>query len=328
MVAVEGSLIAAGLLLLFLLFGSPLSGGGDSPVADGDVAGAVDVSVRPGGGGGNGGGGVNGGQNGGQALGECALPVDRDFLSSNQIVTYYGNPYTADLGILGELPPAQLLERLKEQAQKYDSVNGFRGVQMGLHLVSTTAQPNPGNDGLYRLQVDMDTLREWVDLACENGLLLFLDLQIGQADLAAEIERIAPLLAEPHVELALDPEFAMAPGEIPGQAIGSYTAEEINQVQEVLEGLVEEKSLPDKILLVHQFKETMIDRPWDIATFPRVRTAVVMDGFGDPPSKKQQFLNYAQPAPYSGIKLFYKQDQPLMTEEEIARLRPDVAIYQ
>ncbi len=320
LLAAEGSLLAGGLLLLFLLFGFPLSGSGDGPVVDGDVAGAVDVNVKPGEPGGDGGGDTGGGR--------CALPVDRDFLSANQIVTFYGNPYTEHLGILGELPPEQLIQRLKEQAERIDGANGFRGVQMGLHLVSTTAQPDPGSDGLYRLQTDLETLGEWVDLACDNGLLIFLDLQVGHADVAAEVERIAPLLAEPHVELALDPEFRMAPGEVPGQAIGSYTAEEINGVQELLEAIVEENGLPDKVLVVHQFQENMIERPWEIAVYARVRTVVVMDGFGEPASKKAQYIRYAQPGPYSGMKLFYKQDHPLMTEEEVARLRPDVIIYQ
>jgi hypothetical protein len=326
LIAAEACLVAAGLLFLYFLFGRPFDGAGGGGSVGDEIAGAAGVSVDPMGGPGTGESDATDDDK--PAVHECARPVDRDFLSSNQVVTFYGSPYSGALGILGELPPEQVIERLKAQAQLYDEANGFRGVQMGLHVVSTTAQPSPGSDGLYRLQVDMETLREWVDRACDNGLVIFLDIQVGHADFAAEVERLAPLLAEPHVHLALDPEFKMKPGEVPGQAIGGYTAEEINQVQATLQRIVEEKGLPDKILVVHQFQENMIDRPWDIAQYGNVRTVVVMDGFADPASKKAQYLRYAQPAPYSGIKLFYKQDHPLMTESEVVRLRPDVIIYQ
>jgi hypothetical protein len=143
-----------------------------------------------------------------------------------------------------------------------------------------------------------------------------------------EIERIRPFLELPYVHLALDPEFAMAEGEIPGQAIGGYTAEEINEVQDVLRGIVKENGIPDKILLVHQFEVEMIERPWDLASTENVAVVVTMDGFGDPHSKTQHYKTYSQPVEYGGIKLFYTVDRPLMTEAEVSALYPSVVIYQ
>jgi hypothetical protein len=82
------------------------------------------------------------------------------------------------------------------------------------------------------------------------------------------------------------------------------------------------------MLLVHQFEDGMIERPWDIAAIENVAVVIVMDGFSDPPAKVRQFKKYSQPAEYPGIKLFYSLDQPLMTEEEVAQLYPSVVIYQ
>lgn len=322
----ELCLVAAGLVLLVTLFDMPFGGGSDDAgVADvPDVVGEVSIDVI----GGASAGGAGTDDGGSEDGGDCGPETGSDFLAGNQVVSYYGSPYTADLGILGALPEDEMVGRLREQAAAYDEVNGFKGVQPAFHLVSTTAQPEPGADGEYVLRVDEETLEDWVDLACEEGMLIFLDIQRGHADLVDEIERIRPFLELPHVHLALDPEFAMADGEIPGQAVGGYTAEEINDVQEVLKGIVQEKGIPDKMLVVHQFEVEMIDRPWDITSTDNVAVVVTMDGFGDPQSKAQHYRTYSQPVEYGGIKLFYTIDQPLMTEAEVAALYPSVIIYQ
>ena len=47
---------------------------------------------------------------------------------------------------------------------------------------------------------------------------MFLDIQIGHSTVAAELEPLIPFLQRPYVHLALDPEFAMKIGGVPGQA--------------------------------------------------------------------------------------------------------------
>ena len=41
----------------------------------------------------------------GAPLDSCGPPVTREYLASNQVLAYYGNPYTNLVGILGELSP-------------------------------------------------------------------------------------------------------------------------------------------------------------------------------------------------------------------------------
>ena len=259
---------------------------------------------------------------------DCGPAVDAEFLASNQVLAYYGNPYVSAMGILGELEPEELVARLKAHADVYDALNGPRGVQPALHLVYASAQPNPGEDGLYLIFVDRRTLEEYIDLACKHGLLIFLDNQIGRGDVETEVRDILPYLDQPHVHAALDPEFAMPLGEVPGEAIGTMNAAEINAAQTVLQTLVEERGLPDKMLVVHQFTDNMVTGTELIQDFPGVRLVIDMDGFGPAEIKRVKFGWYAEPAEHSGIKLFFKQDTPLMSETDVLELDPDVIIYQ
>lgn len=262
------------------------------------------------------------------ALDRCEPFLDGEPLAGHQIVSYYGSPYRDDMGVLGELEPEELVRRLKAHADLYDSLNGPRGVQAALHLVYAAAQGDPGSDGLYLLRVDDETLEDYIELACENELLIFLDLQIGLSDVESEVEQILPYLVQPHVHAALDPEWAMGDGEVPGEAFGSLDAADVNAAQAMIESLVEEWGLADKVLVVHQFIEDMLTNPELIEDYPRVRLVIDMDGFGPSDIKRVKYGWFAEPAEYSGIKLFFQQDTPLLSEAEVLELDPDVIIYQ
>jgi hypothetical protein len=259
---------------------------------------------------------------------ECGPPVDGEFFIGNQVLSYYGSPHSQLLGILGELQPQELVDRLREHAALYDELNGPRGVQPAFHIVYALAQNYPGEDGLYLRHVDEQTLQTYIDVACRNKLLVFLDLQIGRSEVKTEIERVIPFLRRSHVHLALDPEFAVAAGEVPGESIGSLDAEDINLAQRLLQELVEREGLPDKVLIVHQFDDSMITDKEMIEDFPRVRFVIDMDGLGPKEVKQTKYQWYAAPAEYSGIKLFFRQDVDLMDERDVLKLRPNVIIYQ
>ncbi len=70
----------------------------------------------------------------------------------------------------------------------------------------------------------------------------------------------AQFLAEPDVGLALDPEWRMAPGQIPGHVIGSVDASKVNRTTRWLADLSRARGLPDKRAIVHQFTDGMISR--------------------------------------------------------------------
>lgn len=324
---IEAALLIGAAVLVWMIVAPPFGGSGDSDGLDAIVAatGAAD----PGGNDGDGGDDTGGSDGDAPPAGDgCAPLVSGDFMRANQVLTYYGNPDAVSLGILGQLEPEELVSRLGEHARTYDDLNGFRGVQGGLHMVYATAQAQPGEDGLYIRRVDDETLEEYVRLACDNGVFLFLDLQLGRADLETEIERLLPYLRQTHVHLSLDPEFAMAADQVPGQEIGHLDAAQINRAQQILDDLAGEYNLGDKILVVHQFQESMITNKDDIESFRRVRLVIDMDGFGPSATKLAKFELFSAPAEYGGIKLFFQQDDPLLSEEEVLKVRPDLIIYQ
>ena len=260
------------------------------------------------------------------------LQQSAGLLPANRILTYYGHPHDANMGILGEYPREVLLDLLRAEAANYEAADPSRPVVPAFEVIATVAQGSPTQDGEYLLDTDLETLTEYADFAEANGLLLVLDLQIGRNTVLNEIEKVRPLLERPYVHLALDPEFAVAEGQTPGIHIGELTAEQIGEAQELLAGIVEANGLPPKILIVHQFREDMILGKERLAPAPGVQLVIESDGFGPPPVKTEVYdiLIREQPVEYSGIKLFYRQDEPLMSPPDIVSLEPspDVVIYQ
>lgn len=253
-------------------------------------------------------------------------------LPSNRILTYYGHPHDPNMGILGEYSKEELLPLLLAEAANYEAADPTRPVIPGFEVIATVAQGSPGSDGSFVLATDTETLVEYADFAEANDLLLFLDLQFGRESIAAELAKVRPLLSRPHVHLALDPEFAIQEGETPGIHIGELTAEEIAVAQELLAQLVREESLPPKILIVHQFREDMIIGKERLREMPGVQLVIDADGHGSPKLKIDSYiyLIQEQPVGFSGFKLFYRQDEPLMTPRDVLALSPspDLIIYQ
>ncbi|MCM8747739.1 hypothetical protein NET02_01105 [Thermomicrobiaceae bacterium CFH 74404] len=236
------------------------------------------------------------------------------------------------MGVLGSGEPEEVIPKLLEQAAAYDAVNGPRAVAPALHLIYAVAQANPTADGSYLARMPEETLRRYLAAAEQHDLLVFLDIQLGHSTVDAELSRILGYLEQPRVHLALDPEFATGPDHAPGTIVGGVDASDINRAQEMLQRLVEEHRLPDKILIVHQFVPSMIRKKSEIQDFPNVDLVIDQDGFG---RSEQKVANYEQfvradGAEHGGFKLFYAQDLDLMMPEQVVALtpQPDVVIYQ
>jgi hypothetical protein len=175
-------------------------------------------------------------------------------------------------------------------------------------------------------------IRRHLSAARRAKALLILDLQPGRADFMEEVRHYQRWLEQPDVALALDPEWSMKPGQVPGQVIGSTDAETINQVSARLDDLVRRRNLPQKLLLVHQFTDDMIEQPRRLERRPGVALVRNVDGFGDPQVKRQKYREFtrARGRTHFGYKLFYREDTDLMQPREVLRLRPqpDVVVYE
>ena len=165
--------------------------------------------------------------------GQLAFPGRR-------MVALYGTPGTAALGSLGEQDLNGSIARVKNLVAQYQPHSDVPVVP-AFEIITTVAAGQPGADGDYSNEVEIAKIRPYVDAAKAAGAYVMLDLQPGRTDFLTQAKRYQELLAEPHVGLALDPEWRLAPGQVHRVQIGSVNVDEINRVGDWLAGLVRER---------------------------------------------------------------------------------------
>ncbi len=261
-----------------------------------------------------------------------ARPVTTSALATQRLVTFYGHPYDNRMGVLGEYDPAVVIQKLKEQTAAYTAADPSRPGLCTVELIASVAQGSPGKDGLYLARTPTAEIEKWAQLTQQQGCLLLLDIQMGYDSVDNDIKAILPFLQRPHVHLAIDPEFHVARGKIPGESFGSVSSTEVAGAMKTLQGLVQQYNLPDKILVLHQFRDDMLPDKANIKPMANVDLVVMMDGWGLPQAKIANYGAFIrdEPIQYGGIKLFYKQDDPLLTPAAVIQLDPSplVIIYQ
>src|SRR4029079_18281803 len=252
-------------------------------------------------------------------------------LEKSLLVTWYGNPWSGRMGILGRLDDAALVEGLKKQAAAYAAVTDKRVIP-AYELVAIIGQPQPGADGGYRRRESYTVIDRMLRAARAAGFKLILDVQTGHSTVLDELSYLSPYLQEPDVYVALDPEFSMGDGGVPGQRIGMMHAEEINNAISVLEYVQARYNLPRKVLMVHQFTMAMLPDKDKIPNNPAIDLVLVADGFGPPALKRHTYAMVLKQhaLPFTGFKLFYIQDTNLLDPAQVLALTPapSVVIYQ
>ena len=96
-------------------------------------------------------------------------------------------------------------------------------------LLGTIALASPGQDGKYRVRQPNRIIRRYANEAREEKFLLMLDIQPGRSTFIEEAKHLEPWLKRSFVSIALDPEWNMGPGGVPGQRIGSVDASDGQQ---------------------------------------------------------------------------------------------------
>lgn len=253
-------------------------------------------------------------------------------LPDNRVLSYYGFPGNELMGILGEYDKETLLGLLQEQAAAYEAIDSSRPIKLAFEIIASVAQRDAMADNSYLAYTARDYVDEYVKFTRDNDLLLLLDMQFGRRTIQDEINAVIEWLAEPHVHLALDPEFSVDEGEVPGEVLGSIDAEDVRYAQETLADFSLERGLPPKILLVHQFNLHSVSNREKIKPVDGVQFILEVDGWGPPDLKRETYdvIIGEELIQYHGFKLWYKQDDPLMTESEVLALAPspDLIIYQ
>lgn len=249
----------------------------------------------------------------------------RVMFPGRRVVALYGHPGTAALGVLGEQPVAEAVRRARRVARPYQALSSVPVVP-SFELIATVAQRSPGRDGDFSGEAPVARLRPWVRAAARHDMLVLLDLQPGRADLLEQAKRYRSLLRQPHVGLAVDPEWKLGPGQRPLGQIGSIGAAEINRTSAWLARLTRRHELPQKLLVVHQFRLSMVRNPQRLR-FDRPELAVLvhMDGQGGAAQKHATWAAVRASWPKGtplGWKNFYDEDVPTFTPEQTMRKRP------
>lgn len=252
----------------------------------------------------------------------------QSYLTQFRLVAFYGSPTGPGLGILGELPREQMHAQLLATIGQYEPLSD-RLILPTYHLVTTVANPYPPG---YHHHVGLELIEQWVAEAEVGETAVILDIQPGYADLLVEFGRIEHLLYEPHVHLAIDPEFTMQSGEIPGVNVGQLYAAQINQIQTRLNEVGAAIGL-NRVLILHQFLPSMLPDKAAIEDYPFVEIVIDGDGVGPAGVKIYNYTTYAsEPAfEFGGFKLFPTDgDYPLMSPTDVMNLMPQpvLIIYQ
>jgi hypothetical protein len=247
-------------------------------------------------------------------------------LPYNRIVAFYGNLYSKRMGILGELPKQEMLDKLMGEVKNWEAADSSLPVIPSLHYVAITAQLTGDKKRMRMPFHQIDTIMNW---AKEINALVFLDIQIGWSTLQEEIPSLEKYLQLPNVHLGIDPEFSMKSGNVPGTRIGSFDATDINYAINYLDTLAKKHNLPPKILIVHRFTQGMVTNTAQIKPTANVQFVMDMDGWGDKILKRSTWLRYIQkePVQFAGFKIFYKNDTKkdpdgLYTPEELNSFIP------
>jgi len=242
-----------------------------------------------------------------------------------RLVALYGHPGTSSLGVLGEQGPEESVERAQQLASEYEPFSD-EPVLPAFEIIATVASSFPGTDGDYSNEAEIETLRPHVDAAAEAGVYVVLDLQPGRTDFLTQARLYEELLRLPHVGLALDPEWRLEPNQVHLRQIGRVGAAEIEEVADWLAGIVREERLPQKMLLLHQFRMSMItERETLDATRDELAYLVQMDGDGAPGDKFATWDALKQDPPeglFFGWKNFYDEDTPTFSPEETLAVEP------
>ncbi|MHA7278363.1 serine/threonine-protein kinase [Arthrobacter sp. MDT2-2] len=251
-----------------------------------------------------------------------------------RMVALYGHPSGPYLGALGEQDIEATLARVKDLAAQYQPFSD-EPVVPALDLIATVASADPGADGDYSSETSIDQLEPWIDAAEEQGVYVVLDLQSGRSDFLSQAKLYEELLARPSVGLALDPEWRLLPGQQPLEQIGTVSAAEINAASTWLANLTRDRALPQKLLMIHQFRIDMISEREDLDV-SRTELAVTLhaDGHGTPAQKLDTWFALQSVPPegtWPSWKNFYDEDQPMLTPEQTYTLidpKPWLVTYQ
>lgn len=250
-----------------------------------------------------------------------------------RLVGYAGLTGSATLGRLGTGDLDQRVRELQRRARPYAQ---GREVLPVLEVIASIVHAEPGADGRYRSRLRDAQIARYLRAARRHRALLLLNIQPGRARFLDEAKAYARWLSKPDVGLALDPEWAMSPGQKPGHVFGHTTGAEIDAVSAYLAQVVRRRHLPEKVLVYHQLTPRIVRGESRLKQHRGVAVVKSVDGIGVRGSKLATYRRVIRSTPafvHAGFKLFYDEDRhagPLMTPSQVLALhpKPEYVLYE
>jgi hypothetical protein len=257
----------------------------------------------------------------------------RTLFPTYRLVGFCGTPGGPELGELqGNLPvKAKALEA--KAAQYVDD----REILPVFELIAVVVQGSPGPDGKYRRRVDKTVVDQYLSLARKSKGLLLINIQPGWSDFMSEVQAYEPYLHEPDVGIALDPEWAMKPKQLPGRFWGQTTGQVINDVAQLLSDIVQKDNLPEKALVFHEVIRGVVKDEKLVQPYPGVAIIKSVDGLGPMGAKINTYANLMEvmsSGVHPGFKLFFDEDtrngSHLMGPKQVLKLtpKPEYVMYE
>lgn len=244
-----------------------------------------------------------------------------------RLVGYCGHPGSSALGLLGI---GDLDQRVAELEATSGAFTGDgRTMLPVLELIATVVHASPGADGTYRTRSTSDLIQRFLDAARRHHAYLLLNIQPGRADLLGEVQAYESWLSEPDVGVALDAEWAVGPGQVPGKVFGHVEAATLNAVGAYVSSIVAAHQLPEKVVLYHQLAPSIVGNEQLLQQHPGVAWVKSVDGIGSPAAKTATWNRLVartpQPLVHLGFKVFLDEDSkpgPVMTPAQVMGLTP------
>ena len=258
----------------------------------------------------------------------------REVFPRYRLVGYAGLTGASTLGRLGTGPLDQRVAELERRATGYAS---GREILPVLEVIASVVQGRPGRDGMYRVRIGDDQISTYLKAARQHKALLLLNIQPGRSEFLPEAKAYERWLKLPDVGLALDPEWAMDPGQRPGGFYGHTTGAELDEMAAYLSGLVGDYDLPEKVMVYHQVARSVIRTEGALRPHPGVVLIKSVDGLGPPGAKISTYRLVNKTTPrfvHAGFKLFFTEDAEgggrLMSPKEVLALkpRPEYVMYE
>lgn len=209
-----------------------------------------------------------------------------------RFIAYYGHPDAGSMGALGQQNgPEATYEAMRPLLDKYDTgdaivVPTFNPIATVAHNGGSTDRPDNVFASGSVQYVNYSTMHppsrfaEYVEYARQIDGYVTLDFQPGRNNFLYQVRQYEELLKEPNVGVALDPEWRLGPNEEHLEQIGSVPAAELNAVINYLADLVRDNGLPQKLVLLHQFRTSMIENRDELVDREEIGLVIQMDGEG------------------------------------------------